>query len=65
MGRQEWNVIFFTLTWDSLTCKLPSFRVLAMAVADHRQNMLVWFDLLMYFGGWRAVVKRGCGLCTN
>lgn len=65
MGRHEWNVIFFTQTWDSLTCKLPSFRVLAMAVEDHRQNMLVWFDLLMYFGDRRAVVESGCGLCAD
>jgi hypothetical protein len=36
-----------------------------MAVEDHRQNMLVWFDLLMYFGDRGSVVKSGCGLCTD
>ncbi|KAJ6856275.1 hypothetical protein NC651_038002 [Populus alba x Populus x berolinensis] len=36
-----------------------------MAVEDHRQNMLVWFDLLVYFGDRRAVVKSGCGVGTS
>ncbi|KAJ6862093.1 hypothetical protein NC652_039049 [Populus alba x Populus x berolinensis] len=36
-----------------------------MAVEDHRQNMLVWFDLLVYFGDRRAVFKSGCGVGTS